>query len=78
MREISKEPILIGNPMERRRAEDDIGNLIEVKSKQVATDELDPVTEVGPEVGASLFNHLRRDIDADDLAARQAFEQQPC
>ena len=66
-----EQPVVVGDPVERRGREDRVDRLVQLELEQVGGEHLDARAEPL----ARLRHHRRRPVDRDDLAARQALDQ---
>ena len=69
--DLAKERLVIADPVERRRAEDEIGPGVERHRGSSTCAKRHAIAEVGPQVGARRQQHVPRSIDRDQPAVRQ-------
>src|SRR5688572_9140507 len=67
---------MIEHPVEGRGAEDRVGAFVDGQGGAVGMDEAGAILLAGRQLTASRRQHVRRDVEADGAAVRQAIEQQ--
>ena len=72
---IAKQPVVVEHPVERSCAEDQVELTFKGQLEEIATSELNPAAKIGFEVGASRVEHVPRNIECNDVSARQSFKQ---